>query len=73
MYAVHVAVSHVDPNGSQSEAVLLPRAVDGDGRVQDVDQRRVVSVWRGVAGGGVGREGAGRHRARQRGGGVLLH
>lgn len=64
MYAVHIAVSHVDPDGPQSEAILLPRAMDGDWRMWDVDHGRVVSAGRRVTGGGVGREGARRHGAR---------
>lgn len=44
MHAVNIAVSHVDSDSSEGEAVLLPRAVDGDGRMQDVDHRRVVSA-----------------------------
>lgn len=73
MHAVDVAVPHVHSDGSESEAILLPRAVDGDWRVQDINHGRVVSAGGGVAGGGVGREGAGRHGARQRGGTMLLH
>lgn len=73
MYAVDVTVSHVDSYGSEGEAVLLPRAMDGDGRVQDVDHRRVVSAGGGVTGRGVGREGARRHGASQRGSTMLLH
>lgn len=53
MYTVHVTVSHIDPDGSQSETVFLPRAVDSDGGVQDIDQRRVIPVRRGVTGRGV--------------------
>lgn len=63
MYAVDVTVSHVDSDGSESEAILLARAVDGDRRMQDVDHGRVVSAWRRVTGGRVGREGARRHGA----------
>lgn len=48
MYAVNVTVSHVDSDGSQSETVLLPGAMDGDGRMQDVDHGRIVSAGRGV-------------------------
>ena len=73
MHTVHVTVSHVNPDGSEREAVLLPRAMDGDRRMLDVDHRRVVSARRRVPGRGVGREGARRHGARQRGRHVLLH
>lgn len=31
MHRVDVRVSHVDPDGSESEAVLLSRSVDDDG------------------------------------------
>lgn len=64
MYTVDITVSHVDSDGSESEAILLPRAVDGDWRMRDVDHGRVVSAGRRVPGGGVGREGARRHGAR---------
>lgn len=73
MDAVDITVSHVDSDGSESEAILLPRAVDGDWRMQDVDHWGVVSAGRRVARGGVGRERARRHGARQRGSTVLLH
>lgn len=44
MHAVNITVSHVDSDCSQGETILLPGAVDGDGRMQDVDHRRVVSA-----------------------------
>lgn len=55
--SVDVAVAHVDADGSQGEAVLLPRAVDDDGRPQAGDGQRGVSARGGVPGRGVGREG----------------
>lgn len=73
MHTVDVTVSHVDSDGPEGEAVLLPRAVDRDGRVRDVDHGRVVSAGRGVTGRGVGREGARRHGAGQRGSAMLFH
>ena len=73
MYAVNITVSNVDSDCSESEPILLPRAVDGDWRVQDIDHGTVVSAGGRVARGGVGREGARRHGTRQRGGTVLLH
>lgn len=44
MYTVDVAVSNVDPYGSESEAILLSRTMDGDGRTQDTDCRAEVSA-----------------------------
>lgn len=44
MHAVDIAVSDVDPDGSESKAVLLSRAVDGDGRAQHADRRAEVSA-----------------------------
>lgn len=74
MHAVDVAVSDVDPDGSEGEAVLLPGAVDGDGRAQHADRRAEVSAGGGVAGRWVGGERVGRHGAGQRGeAAVLLH
>lgn len=73
MHTVHITVSHVDSDGSQSEAILLPGAEDGDWRMRDVDHGRVVSAGRRVTGGGVGRKGARRHGAHERGGTMLLH
>lgn len=58
MHTVHIAVAHVDSDGSEGEAVLLPRAVDGDRRVLNVDQWGVVSAGGRVSGRSVGREGA---------------
>lgn len=31
VYTVDVTVPHVDPDGTQREAILLARALDGDG------------------------------------------
>lgn len=73
VHTVNITVSNVDPNGSEGEAVLLPGAVDGDGRVQDIHCGAEVTAGGGITRRGVGREGAGRHGARQRGGSVLLH
>ena len=42
MHAVDVTVSNVDPDGPESEAVLLPRALDGDGGAQHADGRAEV-------------------------------
>lgn len=63
MYTVDITVSYVDSDCSEGEAILLPRTVDGDWRVQYVDHWRIVSDGRRVTGGGVGREGARRHGA----------
>lgn len=49
MQAVNVTVTDVDSNRSEGEAVLLPGAVDGDGRVQDVHCGAEVSAGRRVA------------------------
>lgn len=54
MYAEDITVPHVDPDGSESEAILLPGAMDGDWRMLDVDHWRVVSAGGRVTGGGVG-------------------
>lgn len=40
--AVDVGVPHVDSDGAQRETVPLPRALDGDGRAQSADGRRVI-------------------------------
>lgn len=44
--AVYVAVSDVDPDGPERETVLLPGAVDGDGRAQHVDRWAEVPAGR---------------------------
>lgn len=59
MHRVDVAVTHVDPDGLQGEAVLLPRDVDDDRRLQTGGAQRQVTVGGGVAGRRVGRKGAG--------------
>lgn len=74
MHAVDVTVSDVNPDGPEREAILLPRAVDGDGRAQHADRRAEVSAGgrvsrRRVGGEGVRRHGAGQRREAT----VLLH
>lgn len=44
VHAVNVTVSNVDPDGPEGEAVLLSRAMDGDGRAQYVDCWEEVSA-----------------------------
>lgn len=44
MHTVDVTVSDVNPDGPEREAILLPRAVDGDGRAQHADRRAEVSA-----------------------------
>lgn len=44
MHAVDIAVSNVDPDGPESKAVLLSRAMDGDGGAQHADRRAEVSA-----------------------------
>ncbi len=66
MHAVDITVSNVDPDGPESEAVLLSRAMDGDGRAQHADCWAEVSAGRRVTGRGVGGERVGRHGAGQR-------
>lgn len=59
MHCVDIAVTHVDPDGLQGEAVLLPRDVDDDGRLQTGGAERQVTVGGGVAGRWIGGKGAG--------------
>lgn len=66
MHAVDVTVSDVNPYGPEREAILLPRAVDGDGRAQRADSRAEVSAGGRVSRRRVGREGVRRHGAGQR-------
>lgn len=44
MHAVDVAVSNVDPDGPEGKAVLLSRAMDGDGGAQNADRWAEVSA-----------------------------
>ena len=44
VHAVDVAVSHVDTDGPQGEAVGLARAVDGEGGSGHADCRAVVTA-----------------------------
>lgn len=57
---VDVTVAHVDADGLQGEAVLLPGAVDDDGGAQAAEAEGQVPAGGGVPGGGVGGEGTGR-------------
>lgn len=66
MDAVDVGVSHVDADGSQCEAVLLPGSVDDDGGLDAADGRGKVAAGRGVPGRRVGRLRVWRHGAGQR-------
>lgn len=50
MNGVDVAVAHVDPDGLEGEAALLPRGVDDDGRPQAAGAERQVSAGGGVPG-----------------------
>lgn len=59
MNCVDVAVTHVDPDGLQGEAVLLPRDVDDDRRLQTGGAERQVTVGGGVARRRIGGKGAG--------------
>lgn len=74
MDAVDVAVSDVDPDGPEREAVLLPGAMDGDGRAQHADGGAEVPAGGRVPGRRVGGERVGRHGAGEWGeAAVLLH
>lgn len=74
MHAVDVTVADVNPDGPEGEAILLPRAVDGDGRAQHADRRAEVSAGGRVSRRRVGREGVRGHGAGQwREAPVLLH
>lgn len=50
MDGVHVAISDVDADSLQGEAVLLARAMDKDGRPQTAEAERQVSIWGGISG-----------------------
>ena len=63
---VDVTVSNIDSNGSESEAIFLPRAVDSDGRAQHTHSREEVSAGRRVPRGRIRGERVRGHRARQR-------
>lgn len=56
VHSVDVAVAHVHPDGLQGEAVLLPRDVDDNGRLQTGRAERQVAVGGGVPGRGIGGE-----------------
>lgn len=71
--AVDIGVSHVDTDGAQREAVLLARALDGDGGTQPADGRRVVPARGGVSRGRIGGERARGHGASERGASVGVH
>lgn len=57
MNRVDVAVSHVDPDGSQCKTKPPPRAVDDHRGAQAADADRQVPAGRRVPGRGVGRQG----------------
>ncbi len=44
MHTVDITVSNVDPDGPESKAVFLPRAMDGDGGAQHADCWEEVSA-----------------------------
>lgn len=50
MHRVDVAVAHVDTDGLQGEAVLLPRGVDDNGRPQAAGGKRQIPARGGVTG-----------------------
>lgn len=54
MNRVDVAVAHVDPDGLQREAALLPRCVEDNGRPQAARAERQVPARGGVTGRRVG-------------------
>ena len=45
VYTVDIRVTHVDADGTQCEAILLARALDGDGGAKTTDSWRVVPTW----------------------------
>lgn len=71
VHGVDVRVAHVDPDGSQREAVFLTSPLDDDGR-PGCGSGGKVAAGGGVSGGRVGREGARRHGAGEGGGGVVV-
>lgn len=58
MHRVDIAVTHVDPDGLQGEAVLLPWGVDNNGRLQAAGAEWKVPIGGGVTGWRVGGQGA---------------
>lgn len=66
VHAVNVTITNVDPDGSEGEAILLSRAMDGNGRTQHTDCWEEVSAGWGVARRWIGGERVGRHGAGQR-------
>lgn len=59
VHGVDIAVTHVNADGTQCEAILLARTMDDDGRPQAGATKWRISAWGGVAGRRVGGERAG--------------
>lgn len=66
MHGVDITVSHIHPDGTHGEAIVLPRAVDHDGLMGTGRRSRGVPARRGIpGGGGVRGQGMGRHGTAQ--------